>query len=241
MGARPIAVLSSMATTGLLAELARIHELRSGRGVLLESVGGVDAERRVGEGERFDVVVLARQAIDRLLATGRLVAGSEVDLVHSGVAVAVRAGAARPDIGSEDALKRAVLSARAIGCSTGPSGVSLMGLFERWGIMEAVRERIVTPPPGVAVGTLLSRGEVELGFQQASELLHLDGIDVLGPLPEASRIVTTFAAGVGAASREADAARALIAFLASPAATVAKRRQGMEPAELSTRKPELPS
>jgi molybdate transport system substrate-binding protein len=141
--------------------------------------------------------------------------------------VAVRAGAARPDIGSEDALKRAVLSARSIGCSTGPSGVKVAALFERWGILEEVRERIVTPPPGVAVGTFVSRGDVELGFQQLSELLHLEGIDVLGPLPASARIVTTFSAGIGSGSSHLDAARALLDFMASPAAAGAKTRHGM--------------
>jgi molybdate transport system substrate-binding protein len=150
-----------------------------------------------------------------------------VDLACSVVAAAVRAGSERPEIGSEDALKGAVLSARSLGCSTGPSGVSLAGLFERWGILEAVRERIVTPPPGVAVGTLLSRGEVELGFQQLSELLHVEGIDVLGPLPASARIVTTFSAGIGSVSPHLDAARALLDFMASPATADAKRRHGM--------------
>jgi molybdate transport system substrate-binding protein len=227
-----------MATKGLLAELARSYELGSGREVVLESIGGVDAEKRVGAGETFDVVVLARNAIDRLLASRFLVAGSDADLVCSGVAAAVRARAPRPDIGSEDALKRAVLSARSVGCSTGPSGVKLAAMFERWGVMEELRERIVTPPPGVAVGTLLARGDVELGFQQLSELLHLDGIDVLGPLPEACRIVTTFSAGIGSRSRDADAARAFIAFLTSSSATEAMRRQGMEPASVRTPQPE---
>jgi molybdate transport system substrate-binding protein len=150
--------------------------------------------------------------------------------VHWGVSVAVRAGAPRPDIGSEGALKRAVLAARSVGYSTGPSGVQLAKLFERWGIAGQLRERIVTAPPGVPVGALVACGEVELGFQQLSELMHLDGIDVLGPLPEPVQIVTTFSAGVGAASAQPDAARALLHFMASPAADDAKQRQGMTPA-----------
>src|SRR6185436_20764627 len=125
----------------------------------------------------------------------------------------------------------AVLAARSIGTSTGPSGVALAKLFERWGISEQIRDRIVTPPPGVAVGGLVARGEVELGFQQLSELARLGGIDVLGPLPPEIQIVTTFSAAVAAASRRPEAARALLAFMSSPAAAGAKRFYGMEPAD----------
>ena len=223
--------ISSMATKAVLAELAGDYEARSGCPVAIESVGGVDAARRVEAGEAFDVVVLARDAIDKLLAADRLVAGSAVDLVSSGVAIAVRAGAPRPDVGSADALRSAVLAARTIGTSTGPSGVALGSLFERWGIAAQIRDRIVTPPPGVPVGALVARGEIALGFQQLSELAHLDGIDVLGPLPDAIRIVTPFSAAVGARSRQPAAARALLAFMASPAAADAKRRHGMDPVD----------
>jgi molybdate transport system substrate-binding protein len=222
-------VVSSMATKAVLAELARAYETRSGRRIAVESIGGVDAAKRVEAGDAFDVVVLARAAIDGLLATGHLVAGSEADLMRSGVAVAVRAGAPRPEIKSEDALRRAVSNARTIGCSTGPSGVLLKELFARWGIGEEVRSKLVMAPPGVPVGALVARGEVELGFQQLSELIRVEGIDVVGPLPEAIQIVTTFSAGIGTASQRPDLARALVAFLGSPDAADAKRRQGMEP------------
>jgi len=221
--------ISSMATKGLLAELAQAYEQRSGQSVAIEAVGGVDAAKRVDAGEAFDVVVLASDAIDKLLAGGHLT-GGRVDLVRSGVSVAVRAGAPRPDIGSEDAVKRAVLAARTVGYSTGPSGVQLAKLFERWGIAGEIQGRIVTAPPGVPVGALVARGEVELGFQQLSELMHLPGIDVLGPLPEPIQIVTIFSAAVGAHAAQPDAARALLDFMASPAAADAKQRQGMTPA-----------
>jgi molybdate transport system substrate-binding protein len=219
-----------MATRAVLAELARAFEARSGSQVAIESVGGVDAVLRVEAGEALDVVILAREAIDRLLAAGHVVPGTEADLVRSGVAVAVRAGAPRPEIASEEALARAVLAARTVGTSTGPSGVALRKIFERWGIADQIRDRIVTPPPGIPVGALVARGEVELGFQQLSELAHLDGIDVLGPLPAAIQIVTTFSAAVGARARQPEGARALLAFMASPAATEMKRREGMDPA-----------
>lgn len=228
--ASKITGISSMATRQVLADLAAAFEQRSGRQVAIESVGGVDAARRVQAGEPFDVVVLASDAIDKLLAAGHVVAGSKVDLVRSGVAVAVRAGVAHPDIGSEDAVRNAVLAARSVGYSTGPSGVQLAGLFERWGIAEAIRERIVVAPPGVPVGTLVARGEVELGFQQLSELMHLAGIDVLGALPPPIRIVTTFSAGLCTRSTQPDAVREMLDFMTSAQAADAKRRHGMEPA-----------
>lgn len=222
--------ISSMATRALLAELAAAWRARSGVALSIESVGGVDAARRVQAGEAFDVVVLAADAIDKLLAGGHAVAGSRVDLVRSGVAVAVKAGAARPDIGSEEAVKRAVLAARAIGYSTGPSGTALVRQFERWGIADTLQGRLVQARPGVPVATLVASGEVDLGVQQLSELLGVPGIEILGPLPEAIQINTVFAAALCSTSAQRDAARALLDFLASPETAATKRRHGMEPA-----------
>ena len=222
--------ISSMATRQVLMELADAFERRSGWRVAIESVGGVDAARRVQAGEAFDVVFLASDAIDKLVAAGCVQSGSKVDLVRSGVAVAVPAGARQPDISTEQALRQAVLAARSIGYSTGPSGVALARLFERWGIAEAIHDRIVQAPPGVPVGTLVASGKVELGFQQLSELINLEGITVLGPLPPAIQIITTFSAGVCSATRNASAVRAMLNDMNSPEATDAKRRQGMESA-----------
>ena len=219
-----------MATRQVLAELAAAFEQRCGGVVAIESVGGVDAARRVQAGEAFDVVVLASDAIDRLIAAGRVVASSKVDLVRSGVAVAVRAGAPRPDVGSEDAVRRAVLAAGSIGYSTGPSGVQLARLFEHWGIAALLQSKIVQAPAGVPVGSLVASGEIELGFQQLSELMHLDGIDVVGPLPPAIQIITTFSAGICASSTQSEAVRAMLDFMASPLSAETKRRHGMEPA-----------
>jgi molybdate transport system substrate-binding protein len=222
-----VTMISSMATRAVFVSLARAFESRSRIEVTIESVGGVDAKKRVLGGEVFDVVALASDAIDELVAAGRLRSGSRVDLMQSGVAVAVRTGAPRPRVDSEEALERAVLAARSIGYSTGPSGVYLARLFERWGVTETVRERIVTPPPGVPVGALIASGEVELGFQQLSELMHVEGVDVLGPLPASIQIFTTFSAGIAMGSNHADAARALLDFMASPVSADLKWQNGM--------------
>jgi len=222
--------ISSMATRQVLADLVAAFEARSGASVAIESVGGVDAAKRVQAGEAFDVVILASDAIDKLIAAGRIDGASKTDLVRSGVAVAVKAGAPHPDIGSESALRSAVLAARSLSYSTGPSGVALAALFERWGIADEIKPRIVQAPPGVPVGTLVARGEVELGFQQLAELIHVQGIDLLGPMPPEIQIVTTFSAGVGTGSAHAEAVRAMLAFMASPEAEAAKRAQGMDPA-----------
>ena len=225
--------ISSMATRQLLAELVSAFEQQSGCVVTMEAVGGVDAARRVQSGEAFDVVVLASDAIDKLMAAGHLQAGSKVDLVRSGVALAVRAGAQLPDISSEDAVKQAVLAARSISYSTGPSGVALAKLFERWGITSEIQGRMLQAPPGVPVGALVARGEVALGFQQLSELLHVDGITVVGQLPPAIQITTTFSASIHtsvvAGSPQAERVRAMLDAMRSPQADAAKRRQGMEP------------
>jgi molybdate transport system substrate-binding protein len=222
--------ISSMATRSVLAELVEQYARLSGQPAVIESVGGVEAARRVQSGEPFDIVVLAADAIDRLDAAGQIVPGSRVDLAQSGVAIAVAAGAPRPAIGTEAAMRDAVLAARSIGYSTGPSGAHLTRLFERWGIAETIAPRIVQAPPGVPVGALVARGDVELGFQQLSELMHLPGIDVIGSLPPEVQIITVFSGALCATSQQKEAAKALLSFLASSQADAAKHGHGMEPA-----------
>ena len=220
--------ISSLATRQLLVELVASYQDIVLCDIAIESVGGVDAAKRVQSGEVFDMVVLASDAIDKLVASGHIAAQSKVDLVNSGVSVAVKAGANMPDITSENAVKQAVLAAKTISYSTGPSGVAVAKLFEHWGITEQIASRIVQAPPGVPVGSLLANGEAELGFQQLSEFIHEDGISIVGPLPPEIQITTTFSAGVCTASRQASTARDLLAFMISPDAIPAKLRQGME-------------
>jgi molybdate transport system substrate-binding protein len=222
--------ISSMAMRHVLAELGAAYEQQSGQPVAIVSVGGVDAARRVEDGEAFDFVVLTADVIAKLAAGGRVDPGSRTDLARSAVAIAVSAGAARPDVSSESAVRDAVLRASSIGYSTGPSGAHLVRLFERWGIADVIAPRVVQASPGVPVGTLVARGDVELGFQQLSELMHLPGIDVIGLLPPEVQVETVFSAAVCSVSNCPAAAEALLSFLASPEADAAKRRHGMEPA-----------
>lgn len=225
-----ISGISSMATRAVLAELGSAFEKNFGIGLAIESVGGVDAAKRVAAGGAFDLVFLAADAIDKLVAAGHLQAGSRVDLVRSPVAVAVKSGTKAPDIGSEESLKRALGSARSIGFSTGPSGVHLVQLFERWGLADELRSRTVQAPPGVPVASLVASGEVEIGFQQLSELMNVPGVTVLGQMPGAAAFITTFSAGLGKEAAHSAAARAALAFFNSPEGAQIKRRHGMEPA-----------
>lgn len=222
--------ISSMATRALLADLAQAYGRRGGAVVAFESVGGVEAAKRVRAGEAFDLVVLAAEAIEALVGSGDVLAAGLTAVVRSAVAVAVRQGAQRPDIDTSDALRQAVQAARGIGYSTGPSGTALVALLRRWGLLEALQDRLVQAPPGVPVGALLARGEVELGFQQLSELMHLQGIDVLGTMPPGTEIVTTFSAARCSASSQPREVDALLAFMASAETADIKRRHGMHPA-----------
>src|SRR5213596_3242677 len=150
----PITGISSMAMRHVLAELGDAYERRSGKTIAIVSVGGVDAARRVDDGEAFDFVVLAADVIEQLAAAGHVDPGSRTDLARSAVAVAVADGARRPDVSTESAIHDAVSSARSIGYSTGPSGAHVLHLFQRWGIADAIAPRLVKAPAGVPVGAL---------------------------------------------------------------------------------------
>ncbi|MGZ3278626.1 MAG: substrate-binding domain-containing protein [Caulobacteraceae bacterium] len=221
--------ISSMATRLILGELAQRYEAAKGVKVQVASMGGVDAAKRVHEGEATDIVILASGPMAKLEAEGHLVAGSVKGFARSGMAIAVRSGAARPDIGSEAAVKAAVMAAKAVCYSTGPSGDHLLQLCAGWGVA-ADDPRLVKAPPGVPVGSLVADGKADLGFQQLSELIHVKGIEVLGPLPPEIQNVTVFAAGIASMSQQPEQTAALIAYLASPESAEVKQAQGMEPA-----------
>jgi molybdate transport system substrate-binding protein len=224
-----IKVMGSAAIKEAYLELVPQFERASGHKVITTWTGGVEIVRRVSAGEATDMVVQSAKAVDGLIKIGKLAPGSRIDIATSWVAVAVKAGAPKPDISSGDALKRTLLAAKSIAYSTGPSGVYLIELFKRIGIAEQIQHK-VTQIKGEPVGASVARGEAEIGFQQMSELLPVPGIDIIGPLSADVQEITTFSAGIHADTKVADAARELANFFRSPAAHPVIRKKGMEPA-----------
>jgi molybdate transport system substrate-binding protein len=222
--------LSSMATRLILGELGQRYEALSGIPVAIAAMGGVDAARRVRAGEVTDIVVLAAKVMAQLETEGHVVPGGIKGLARSGMAIAIPAGAEPPDIGDEAAVRRAVIAARKVCYSTGPSGDHLLKLCERWGLLPDEAGRLVMAPPGVPVGALVAQGEADIGFQQLSELIHVPGIAVVGPLPPDIQAVTVFAAGVASTSSRPQETVDLIAYFTSADAHDVLRAQGMEPA-----------
>ena len=221
-------LLSSMAPRELLKQLAALYQARFGGDILLEAAGGVDVAKRVRAGEALDLVVLARNSIDELATAGALAADSVQDIAASGIGVAVRTGAHRPEVAHLDGLMRAVTAARSISYSTGPSGVYLEKLFDSWGVLSDLKARLVVPPPGTPVGKLVSEGRAELGFQQLSELIGVNGITVLGPLPEAVQLLTRFSGGVSVQSGAPREARAFLSFMGGSEHADLRMRFGMQ-------------
>jgi molybdate transport system substrate-binding protein len=228
MTTKTVRILSSMASKSVLQALSSQYQAATGHGIALTAIGGVDALKKIQAGDDSDIVILASGAIQTLLTQGHAVAGSRVDLVTSGVSIAVPSAGVHPDVSSEAALREAVLAAATIGYSTGPSGVYLEQLFERWGILDTIRPRFVQAAPGVPVGSLVARGEVALGFQQLSELLHLPGVDVLGPLPPSIQLLTTFCGAIVSKSTQHVVAREILHYFSTPAMAALKKEHGMQ-------------
>ena len=224
-----IKVMLSAAFKEAYLELAPQFERATGHKLVTLWVPSVQMMNRLKGGETVDVVILSAGSLDELIQAGRVVPGSRVDLARSGVGVAVRAGAPKPDISSGETVKHALLNAKAIAYSTGPSGIYLAGLFERMGIAEQLKSKL-RRVQGEPAGAVVARGEADLAFQQVSELLPVAGIDLVGPLPPDIQKITTFSAGICVGAKEPDAAKALIHFLTAPAAAPVIRKKGMEPA-----------
>jgi molybdate transport system substrate-binding protein len=227
--AADIKVLSTQATEEAYRELVPQFEKASGHKVTTVFTGTLDANKRLAAGESYDLIIMSAPSIEEHIKSGKLAAGSRVDLAKSGVGVAVKESAPKPDIGTVEALKKTLLAAKSIGYSTGPSGVYMVSLFQRLGVADEVKGKLKQTPTGVFVGSIIANGEVEIGFQQVSELSHFPGIDYVGPLPADVQLFTTFASGLIAGSKEAEAAKALVKFITAPAAAAAYKKRGMEP------------
>jgi molybdate transport system substrate-binding protein len=192
--------------------------------------GGVnETAKRVADGEVADVVMLPAAQIDELIKLGKIVPDSRVNVATSGVGVAISSGAPRIDATTSDGIRKAMLAAKTIAYSSGPSGVHIARLIAKWGLTDQLKGKIVPPVPNVPIGEIVSRGDADIGFQQVSELLPVKGIDYLGPLPADIQEVTVFSAGVHKAAAQTAAARALLKFLTAPEAVAIIRKTGMEP------------
>jgi molybdate transport system substrate-binding protein len=227
--AAEIKVLSTQATEEAYKELMPQFEKASGHKVTTIFTGTLDLQKRVAAGEKYDLLIMAGPAIDDYIKAGTVVAGSRVDLAKSGVAAAVPKGGQKFDISTVDALKKTLLTAKSIGYSTGPSGVYVVSMFQKLGVSAEVTPKLKQTPTGVFVGTIIANREVEIGFQQVSELSLFPGVDYLGPLPAAVQQITVFSAGIQTGAKESEAAKALVKFITAPAAASAYKKRGLEP------------
>ena len=230
VNAAEIKVASTQATEEAYKELVAQFEKSTGHKVATYYSGTLNVQKRIADGEPYDLIIMAGPAIDDQIKLSKAVAGSRVDFAQSGTGMAVKKGAPKPDIGSVDAFKKALLATRSIGYSTGPSGMYMLSVFEKLGIADQVKSKLKQTPSGVFVGTLIATGETEVGFQQISELVHFDGIDYVGPLPGDLQRMTMFSTGIHAGAKQAEAARALVKHITAPAAAPVIRKHGLEPA-----------
>ena len=228
-GAAEIKVLSTQATEEAYKELAPQFEKASGHKVTTVFTGTLDALKRLSNGETYDLLIMARQQIDELSQSGKVIAGSRTDVAKSGVGVAVGKGKPKPDISTVDALKKTLLAAKSVGYSTGPSGVYVVTMFQKMGIADEIKSKLKQTPTGVFVGSIIASGEAEIGFQQVSELSFFPGVDYVGPIPAEVQLITVFSAGIPAGTKQADAAKALVSFITAPAAAAIFKKHALDP------------
>ena len=225
--AAEINVMSTVAFKDAYLEMLPAFERTSGHKVVTQWVPTVEVLRRIKAGETVDLVLMAANGLEDLAKAGKIESASQTPFVKSGVGMAVRAGAPRPDVSSVETFKRTLLAAKSVGYSTGPSGSYLVGLFERLGIAADIKAKTKLIQ-GEPVGEFVARGEAEIGFQQIPEILPVKGIQYLGPLPAEIQYNTVFSAGLHTAARQAEAARTWIKFLKTPEAAAFYKKYGME-------------
>ena len=223
-------VLCTNGVKTLLLELMPAFERAGGTTPVITWGSAASLVKELAGGARGDLAILTAEAIDDLIKQGTIVAGSRVDLARSGIGIAIRKGARKPDIGTPDALKRTLLAAKSVAHSkTGMSGIYFPSVLARLGIADQMKSKIVLPDPGTPVGEVIAGGGAELGVQQISELLPVAGIEIVGPLPAALQKITTFSGGILTKALEPDAAKALVTFVVAQAGPLLKPK-GLEPA-----------
>jgi molybdate transport system substrate-binding protein len=232
--ASDITVMSSGGFSAALAVLAPEYERTTGNKIIIvsgPSMGNTPQAipARLARGEAADVVIMVGYALDDLIKQGKVTTQGRVDLAQSRIALAVKAGAPRPDISTPDALRRTLLAAKSIAYSDSASGVYIANeMFAKLGIADQVKGKS-TMIPAEPVGLVVARGDAEIGFQQISELRPVPGIDIVGPIPDSLQKITVFSGGIVASAQHADAARALLTFLSSPQASAVVIKTGLDP------------
>src|SRR5262245_18749454 len=229
VNAAEIKVLSTQATEEAYKELVPQFEKASGHKVTTIFTGTLGVMKRLSDGESYDLLIMSRQSIDEHAQNGKVVAGSRTDIAKSGVGVAVGKGKPKPDISSVDALKKTSLSTKSVGYATGPCAVYVITMFRKLGSADEIKGKLKQAPTGVFVGSIISNGEAEIGFQQVSELTFFPGIDYVGPLPADVQLITVFSAGLQAGAKQADAARSLMSFISAPAAAAVYKKHALDP------------
>ncbi len=229
-GAAEIKVVSSTAMTEFLQAVIPVFERATGNTVNATFMSSGVLPGKVTDGVDADLIVTTPAIFDDLVKAGKLVPGSRSDFIKSSAGVAVRAGAPKPDIGTPEAFKAALLAAKSVGISKGPSGVYMLTLLDRLGIADAVKAKAVFTEPGERVGLIIANGKAEIGVQQITELLAMSGIDFVGPLPPALQTTIVYATGASVTAKQKDAAAAFAKFLTSEAVAATAKKMGLDPA-----------
>lgn len=228
--AAEIKVLSSNAVKSVLEELAPQFEKSTKNKIAFTFDTAAALKGQIEKGAAFDLAILTDGGIDDLIKQGKISAATRTALARSGVGVAVRKGAPKPDISTTDAFKRTLLAAKSIGIvEQGASGIYLKTLFQRLGIADQLKSKLKMVEASVGAGGAVAKGDVEIGMTQIPEILSFSGAQLVGPLPAEIQLNTDFAAGIGANAKELEGARALIKFLAAPAAASVIKAKGLTP------------
>jgi molybdate transport system substrate-binding protein len=224
-----LVIICTMSCKEALIELVPVFEREKGYAVDITYGAGPELAKKISGGVHADIFVGPEEFSGPLIEEGRLVGSSRTAFAHSSAALAVKAGAAKPDISTPQKLKEALLAAKGVSYSRGASGIHFVQACEKLGIADAIAAKLVTPRPGEMVGPVLVRGEAEIGVQQPAELLPVAGIEIIGPLPEALRQTIVYGATVFTGSTQREANQAFIDFMRSHAAREVLHETGLEP------------